>query len=384
MKTWNRLARGVVRSIWRCGFLFVASSIVVHAQTGPGSPMTPPFNGWIEWSKAANAMNTGIIHHWTGADPRWTALFAATDLRWEGAARGDFICADSTRVARITVDPATKRATLFFCLRSIDLYRELHRTFAAHQLATSPEYGHPRLAAIYDRYSDYLGRIVEEDIAAVDAKSSYKAFCTSEFFIFVSLLGHSDPRDCARPDVLEANRSMFQSALATAFFLPPKIVEAATKSRGLTTAELVKEYFSDQSNDEWHSLWLYPVLHEIGHVASCHHGPVLGTDCRETSQAMGATRSIHDRGSAMEIQADAWAFALLVKGRAKAGPMELIGDLSRFTSYQLLSMIKGNREALVGARLSALREVGVTALRLALKQGDVDASTRRQIEKLLE
>ena len=86
-------------------------------------------------------------------------------------------------------------------------------------------------------------------------------------------------------------------------------------------------------------------------------------------------RSFHDRGSASEIEADAWAYRILAESR-KDDPMELLADIATNASYQFLTMMRRDGKGFSGERLSALEEPVIRALDMALKKGDLAPEVR--------
>lgn len=325
-------------ALWVVGCLTVGLSLPSRAQTGPGSQLTSTYSEWVAWSKKPTANDVEVVRQWVGPEPKFQRLFTSVTREWEGEKRGTHLCPNTARIARVTVNPATRKATLFICLRSIDLYRETLRAFYLVSIAESAQYREERLAKLYGRYIDYIRSIVLKDVTASVATQDYNAFCTVEYFVLVGLLGRSEPEACADPDVMQSHRAEFYGAIKQAFFLPPALVKQVTKLSGESIPELSERHFRDQQNSEWHRLWIFPVLHELGHLARCHQGPVAGTACTTRMQDDPRPGGLHDPGTLREIEADAWAIEVLVKNRSKdAGELGL--DLGSALGFQLLSAL---------------------------------------------
>lgn len=357
-------------------WLFLALALYhpqASAQTGPGSPLTPAYADWIDWSKRPHALRSLPIKE--NADGLSKEFLSQIEQSWEGDSE-KMLCPDPARLTRVYRSPGSGKTTIRYCLRTIDHFREFRRAFELLTIVQSKKFKDDTLFEILDDYSTYQLKIIHNDIL----KNDYIAFCTVEFYIYVSIWGHNEASKCHAQKTVAKYKAGFANALHTGFFMPASVLAETKRLHGYQTSkEIIDTHFQAANNDEWHMMWIFPNLHELGHIALCHVATANEADCMRKS-------SRHIRGSSEEIAADAWALSTLGK-LYRDKPGEIMANINVMLTYQVFSaMVSADIENLDSPqfrRVAAMNPEFKRAIEQWIRSAELSPELRKELKRLI-
>ncbi len=350
-------------------------SMSAHGQTGIGSPLTVSYPEWIAWSQDPKNLRipTPVTSNAKGLSKDFLSRL---ELRWEGSSQ-ERLCPDPKLLTRVYRSADGDKATIAYCLRAIDHFREMRRVFELYMIHLSLQQDDQSMVEILDDYSLYQMTVMKNDVL----KNDYIAFCTVEFYIFIRQQGVGDQVDCHSKEIVAKYRDPFIAALPTAFFYPPLFVDMIIQGgQYKDTKEISDTYIHEANNDDWHRLWIYPNLHELAHLALCHSETKVGLDCARRTPD-------HTPGSAEEIAADRWAIKVLVQ-LFPDNPGEVMGNLMHIVTFQFLSMmdfsISENLPETQTKRLKAMESSIERTYKLLLESPGLSPFAKKQIKKAVK
>lgn len=302
-------------------------------QSGSGWPLTRSYAKWIDWANHSNADMLGFVRSRVPLPKEFVEVANSLSFRWERGQNDSFECSDPTRLLRVVADSRQDKAAVVACLRTFDYLLESSRAFFILSIAIStPDYLDEKAGKAAASYIDYLQGVILSDIMA--APKGYKPFCTYEYFAFLALKTSTPPTKCADEAVVREHAQPFAKALPSAFFAPrfiSEVVIGRSNSR-FTNAAWVENWFK-KSDESFTDLWIFPILHELGHVALCHIGSVGPLTCRSEPEA-GDDIPHALRMDDGELGADVWAMTRLFESEnsnaSKIVQAAMIGQMNLF------------------------------------------------------